>query len=220
MTGLIYAATPLAAACLVARREPAHRPVALALGASALYSVAALPTVASHLDPRALLGLFTLVAVASGRAYARAFGWRWTEPNVSRLGWALIAVVGALAFMWPRASVWEVATWGPFVVSSVVGGLAVWAWGWAKFHNERKVAAYFGRRFDEDGAPISVHDLRLPEPATITQRCALVLLASDVCMLAFVRWPGVQAWQGRAAAMAVSVVQIVWLIKERKRHGN
>lgn len=210
VTGLIYAAAPLVAACLVARRERTHQPVTLALGASALYSVAALPALASHLDPRALLGLFALVAVASGQAYARAFGWRWTELNVTRLGWALIVVAGALALVWPRASLWDVATWGPFVVSSVVGGLAVWAW-WRS--REWRVMAYWAGRGPGDGKARE-HDLL---STTIAQRCALVLLASDVCMLAFVRWPGVQAWQGRAAALAVTIVQVAWLVRRGTR---
>jgi len=207
MTGLIYAAAPLVAACLVARREPAHRPVALALGASALYSVAALPAVASHLDARALLGLFALVAVASGRAYARAFGWRWTLPSVT-FGIGLVGYSTVLAGA--VVSRWELLTWGPFVASSTLGALAVWAW-WRS--RERRAMAYWSGRGPGDGKARQ-HDLLA---TTITQRCALVLLASDVCMLAFVRWPGVQAWQGRVAAIAVTVVQIVWLIKERKR---
>jgi len=202
MTGLIYAAAPLVAACLVARREPAHRPVALALGASAIYSVAALPAVASHLDPRVLLGLFALVAVASGRAYARAFGWRWTEVRA----YAAIALINIAAVVAARhVGWWNVATWGPFVTSSVVGALAARGW-WRS--RERRAG-----RGPGDGKA-RWHD---PLSATLTQRCALILLASDVCMLAFVRWPGVQAWQGRVAAIAVTVVQVVWLIKERKR---
>lgn len=216
MTGLIYAATPLVAACLVARREPAHRPVALALGASALYSVAALPAVASHLDARALLGLFALVAVASAHAYARAFGWRWRLEDVTfGIGMAGLAVAGASG---PIVQ-WQLMTWGPFVVSSVVGALAAWAWWVDAPHRQMIARAIMADRQPTDADVIAWWQARATWRASfgIAQRCALVLLASDVCMLAFVRWPGVQAWQGRAAALAVTVVQVVWLIKERKR---
>jgi acyl-CoA thioesterase len=104
-------------------------------------------------------------------------------------------------------------TWGPFVASSVVGGLAVWGW-WSA-----RPWGYLG--WDAPQSHVEAWArAREKYPLGITQRVALILLASDVCMLLFVPWPGVQAWQGRAAAMAVSVVQIVWLIKERKRHGN
>jgi hypothetical protein len=210
MTGLIYAVAPLAAACLVARREPAHRPVALALGASALYSVAALPAMSSYLDGRALLGLFALVAAASGRAYVRAFGWRWTLERFT-FGVGIAGLCTVLATT--GVSRWQIMTWGPFVASSVVGGLAVWGW-WSA-----RPWGYLG--WDAPQSHVEAWArAREKYPLGITQRVALILLASDVCMLLFVPWPGVQAWQGRAAAMAVSVVQIVWLIKERKRHGN
>jgi len=197
MTGLVYALAPLVASCLVARREPAHRPVALALGASALYSVAALPAVASHLDPRALLGLFALVAVASGRAYARAFGWRWTEGRIVLVPAAALA---GMVLVRPFIGWWTIATWGPFVASSVVGALAVWAW-WAARHRHPLYAVRLGEEPRRIGSG----------PVSMTQRVALILLASDVCMLAFIRWPGVQEWQGRAAAVAVALVQVTAL---------
>ena len=211
MTGLLYALAPLVAAAIVARREPAHRPIHDALGASALYSVAALPFVASHLDARVGLGLFALVAVASGRAYLYTFCPADSEPN----GWRAYPIITFPFVCGIAIENWRLATWGPFVASSVVGALAVWAWWATRIHNERRVAAYLERGFDEDGAPISVHDLKLPTSASITERCALIPLASDVCMLAFIRWGGVQMWQGRAAAVAVALIQVTALCRPK-----
>lgn len=208
MTGLLFALAPFVAACLVAGHDPRHQPVRDALGASALYSVAALPFVASHLDARARLALFALVAVMSGRAYARAFGWRWTESRICSS--VLASFVGLMFFWCAPVSPWTIATWGPFVASTILGALALWMWWEARAMNQKRVERYLRWEFGEPYKAIPP-DLRLTEPVSIAQRCAIVLLASDACMLAFVGWDGVQIWQGRAAAVAVALVQVVWL---------
>lgn len=191
MTGLLYALAPALVAGFIARTERAHRPVALALGASALYSLASLAPLPSELR----LILWALVALASARAYARAFGWVWID-GPPLLALACVAALVA-RFTW-QASIWQIATWGPFVASSTVGALSLWRW--------------------RIGRPITwgreSRGWRAKARATIVQHCAAALLASDVATLAFIPWPGVQAWQGRAAAVAVTVMQVIWLMRK------
>lgn len=214
MTGLIFALAPFLASIAVARRQPAHRPIRDALGVSAWYSLCS--TLAGPgAKPWALLCLWGLVALASGLAYLAAF-----EENVGICGAPLSAIIGLVVGDVLHRERWPVATWGPFVASSVVGALSLWRWRASRNRNDRLAKAYLTHGFDGDGGPISVHDLRLRESMSIAQRTALLLLASDVCMLAFVRWPGVQIWQGRVAAMAIAGVQLGWLLTVAERDAH
>jgi UPF0716 family protein affecting phage T7 exclusion len=202
MTGLPFALAPFVVACLVARRKPAHRPVRDALGASASFSLWTVVDVhfavnGFQIEPYVGLALFALVALASGRAYARAFGWRWTEGRIVLVPATALA---GMVLVRPFIGWWVIATWGPFAASSVFGALAVWAWS-----SERLRHPMYAIRHGEEPRRVGFG------PVAITQRVALVLLASDVCMLAFIPWGGVQMWQGRAAAVAVALVQVTAL---------
>lgn len=203
MIGLLFAVAPFALACLVARREPAHRPVRDALGAAFSYSFWTLLDDPADRSPRALLILWSLVAVYSGWAYLRAFAWDASEA-LNMLGAILVLYAGA--FFWPKELIWwRIATWGPFVSSSAAGLLALYRWALP----DPKVKWWrVGRRWFSSEAPGTIG---------IVQRVALILLASDVCMLLFIPWPGVQVWQGRSAAVAVFAVQVEWLYGNRTR---
>ncbi len=207
MTGLLYTVAPLALACVIARREPAHRPIRDALAAMTLYSAAQLvgplPSVVSW-------ALWLAMPLTSARAYASAWGWT-IEVATMVVGVGVAVGVAKNTRIAPIA----MASWAPFVASSLFGAAALWRWFGKRVRNERAVARFLRGEHDDDGAPISVRALRQPEPMTIAQRCALALLASDVAMLAFVPWPEVQAWQGRAMALAMAVIQGLWLIERR-----
>lgn len=214
MTGLFFALAPFLASIAVARRDPTHRPIRDALGCSAWYSLC-VTLAGPGANPRALLCLWGLIATASGWAYLRAFGWRERSTFAALPIGIALAIYLATERGAPER-LWPVATWGPFVASSVVGALALWRWWAVERTNKRKLHGFLRREFTRDGTQFSVIDVRLPAVMTIARRTALLLLASDVCILAFIRWPGVQVWQGRAAAVAIAGVQVMWLI-ERKR---
>lgn len=214
MTGLLYTVAPLALACAIARRERAHRPIRDALAAMTLYSAA------QHVGPlpsAVSWALWLVMPLCSARAYASAWGWRWTEGRI------VFAVCGAaigLALA-GRAASTEILTWAPFVASSLFGAAALWRWFVAaQWRSEDR--SIIRRRLAVGDAPDDEEVIRWwyarearRASFGIAQRCAVALLASDVAMLVFVPWPGVQAWQGRAMALAMAVIQGLWLIERR-----
>ncbi len=209
MTGLLYTVAPLALACVIARREPAHRPIRDALAAMTVYSAAQLvgplPSVVSW-------ALWLAMPLASARAYGLAWGWRWTE---GRIVFAVCGGAIALALA-GRAAPTEILAWAPFVASSLLGAAALWAWlrRLARLEAEgRAELSDVARRYGVHVPHLSTRELA--SVFTIAQRCAVALLASDVAMLLFVPWPGVQAWQGRAMALAMAVIQGLWMIERR-----
>ena len=203
--GPILSAIAAGTSCLVARREPRHWPICGALGTSALHAIATrLEAWLAPNDPspRAALLLWTLVAVASGWAYLRA--WQWNRAD------ALFLVVssGSCWFAAQSGTVsWALGTWFPFVASSIVGGVSLWSW--------------LSRSLKWQWLPTLVDSpyrgaWAYPE-WTFTQRIALILLVSDVCMLLFVAIGSevAQKWQGRASAAVVTLLQVGWWIGAR-----
>lgn len=202
MIGLACSAIAFGSAWLVARREPGHRHVSNALFYAATYAgCVEISRHVEHADPvatsRSLLLLWAFAAIASGWAYLRAWQWNAGHAFGLLITCFLLWCLGA-----GSVRAWTLATWGPFAASSLVGCEALWTW-W------RGESAIQKRRYTY--ARVTVR----PTNWTFTQRIALILLVSDVCMLAFVPWPGVQQWQGRVSALVVAAFQCVWLIKRR-----
>ncbi len=205
MIAIACAAVACLAAYLVSHREPKHRPIAEALACGLSYAIcnalnAHIEVNGTAISGRLLLALWACVALMSGWAYQRAWSWRPIE-GIALFG--TIAAIVAPALITGEPHWWTLATWGPFVVSSLAGVIALWRW-----HDDRGLPRYW-----------SPSGERVKEPSrwTITHRTALLLLASDVCMLLFVAWPSVSEWQGRCSALVVTVVQIVWLWRERSK---
>lgn len=197
MIGPICSALAFASALAVARKAPQHGPIAAALGASLSYSICAVLNASlppERQNPRALLFLLACVAVLSGWAYLKAWSW---DARAALFLLTLIAVLVTGGLVWPARN-WALATWGPILASVIVGAFAMVRWRalWKRsYPYERRTCP----------------DLEM----SITRRIALVLLAADVAGLLFMRWPGVVEWQGRAAAIAVTVLHVGWLIQER-----
>lgn len=199
MTGLIYTLAPLALACVIARREPAHRPIRDALAAMTLYSAAQL---VGPLPSAVSWALWLAMPLMSARAYASA--WRWTTEDAT----TVIGFVGFAVAANSTIARITIAFWAPFVASSLFGAAALWRW----------IAGRPWGHLDYDAPPAPVEAWarrRARYQFGLAQRCAVALLASDVAMLLFVPWPGVQAWQGRAMALAIAVIQAIWLIERR-----
>lgn len=203
MIGLATSALAFLTAWAVARREPRHEPVLTALLVSLGYALGSQPWFQRTDDPegvrKTLLFLWAAVAFFSGHAYQRSWSWKPAE-GLMLLGTVAMLVTPALVT--GRAHWWGLATWGPFVASSIAGGWGLLQW-WAT-----------RERNDEDLSHWP------PNPAiSITQRIAVLLLASDVCMLLFVAIdaPQAQIWQGRVSAVVVAGVQIAWILIKRGR---
>lgn len=185
-------------AWLVARREPRHGPIRDALGCALLHA-GCYALGGNERNPRAMLALFALVALASGWAYLKAWDWdvghAFGLPMMCFLLWCFGA---------GRPGAWTLATWGPFVLSSAVGA-------WALF---RSFGVHVRERDGEDWFAF------FPYEWTFTQRIALVLLVSDVCMLLFAAIGAsvAQVWQGRVSALVVTGMQCSWLVR-RFREG-
>lgn len=205
MIGLICASLVFVTALLVTLRHRPHWPLCAALGMSTLYAGA------FNLDrwlrpddpsPHATLALFACVALASGLAYLRVWAW---EPGETSGLLASIAILIGAGVVRGDALGWQMATWGPFAVSSVMGGLALWRWlgSWGNDPPTYR-ATYDGR--DIMDPPRNLW--------TITTRIALILLVSDVAMLLFIPWPGVQMWQGRMSALVVAGMQAMWFVRQ------
>jgi hypothetical protein len=209
MTGLLYTVAPLALACVIARREPAHRPIRDALAAMMLYSAAQL---AGPLPSVVSWALWLAMPLTSARVYASAWGWT-IEDATMVIG--LIGLIGFAVAVNSTIAPADMAAWAPFVASSLVGLLALLAWLGPPELGRVIVDADGPRwvRTAEDRAATRAWMER--GPMSLTQRSAVAMLASDVAMLLFVPWPGVQAWQGRAMALAMAVIQGIWLIERR-----
>lgn len=193
MIGLVCSALAFLAAAWVARHEPRHKPIRDALGAALIYAIVVQPWFPKADDPKAVargtLLVWASVAMFSGFAYLRAWSHE-RDPGPLPALWVAVMLLILPALVTGRAHWWGLATWGPFVASSAFGGWALWRWLGA---------------WDSTKPPY-------PNEWTITGRTALLLLASDVCMLLFIPWPGVQVWQGRVSALVVAGVQAAWLI--------
>ena len=206
MIGIILSILALVTAWLVMQRRPEHWPVVLVFGASLLYSLAT----GEGFRPgeRSALALLSLIPLATALTYIRAWeAPRWIETTLV-IGWLVLA--GLTGFAPHPAEWWDLATIGPYAVSTCIGIAALLQWCGPSLASRRRRARWL--RGEHVSLPVYV-----PLEWTITRRIAVLWLVGDFVGLILSKFypPPLERW-GQIQLAMIAIAQAWWIIRESR----
>lgn len=206
MSATILSVVALALSWLVMRKHPAHWPVVLVFGATVLYSLAM--GEGFRVGERSALALLSLIPLATSITYIRAWeAPQWIETSLV-IGWLILA--GLTGYAPHPAEWWDLATIGPYAVSTCVGIAALLQWCGPSLASRRRRARYL--RGEHVRLPIYV-----PLEWTITRRIAALWLVGDFLGLILSKLypPPLEHW-GQVQLALISIAQMWWIILETR----